>query len=48
MKPLLALLLALCSVQGLQDKTADELLRAAKSEAKEKNRRILLTFGGPG
>lgn len=31
-----------------QEKTAKDLLQAAVKEAKEKNRRVLLTFGSPG
>ena len=31
-----------------QEKTAKDLLQAAVKEAKEKNKRVLLTFGAPG
>ena len=31
-----------------QEKTAKDLLQDALKEAKEKNRRVLLTFGAPG
>ena len=31
-----------------QEKTAKELLEGSLKEAKEKNRRVLLTFGSPG
>ena len=39
---LLALLLP------LQEKTADDLLKDALKEAKEQNKKVLLTFGAPG
>jgi hypothetical protein len=31
-----------------QEKSAQDLLKGALAEAKEKNRRVLLTFGGAG
>lgn len=31
-----------------QEKSAKDLLGAALKEAKEKNKRVLLTFGAPG
>ncbi len=31
-----------------QEKTAKDLLQGALKEAKEKDRRVLLTFGAPG
>jgi len=37
-----------CSARLAQDKPAKDLLQAAVKEAKEKNRRVLLTFGSPG
>lgn len=33
---------------SLQDKSANDLLRDALKEAKEKNKKVLLTFGAPG
>jgi len=32
----------------VQEKTADDLLRDALKEAKEKSKKVLLTFGAPG
>ena len=33
---------------SLQDTSANDLLRDALKEAKEKNKKVLLTFGAPG
>jgi hypothetical protein len=41
-------LLALALLLPAQEKTADDLLQGALKEAKEKNKKVLLTFGSPG
>ena len=47
MKTLLGAI-AIALLVPAQEKTAKDLLQEATKEAKEKNKRVLLTFGSPG
>ncbi len=40
--------IAIALLVPAQERTAKDQLQAAVKEAKEKNRRVLLTFGSPG
>ena len=41
-------LLALALLMPAQERAATDLLKDALREAKEKNKKVLLTFGAPG